>query len=70
MITDNRKWHYLAVEKLPALFRKITSKPDGYFYCLNCLHSFSTKINLKSMKVYVKIMTTAISICLKKIKVY
>ena len=25
------------------LFRKITSKNNGYFYCLNSLHSFRTK---------------------------
>ena len=26
MITDGKKWHYLAVTSLPALFRGITSK--------------------------------------------
>ena len=31
MITDNEKWHYLAVKKLSALFCKITSKPDEGF---------------------------------------
>ena len=29
MITDGKKWHYLAVNKLSALFRRITSKHDG-----------------------------------------
>ena len=38
MITDGKKWHYLAVKKLSALFKKITSKNVGDFYCLNCFH--------------------------------
>ena len=42
MITDGEKWHYLAVKNLPALFKGITSKHDGDFYCINCLHSFRT----------------------------
>ena len=29
MITNGKKWHYLAVKKLSALFRGITSKHDG-----------------------------------------
>ena len=48
MITDGKKWHYLAGKSLSALLRGITSKHDGYFYCLNCLHSYTTKICLKS----------------------
>ena len=55
MITDGKKCHYLAVKKLPALFKGITSKHDGDFYCLNCLPSFNHLI-LKNMKMYVKIM--------------
>ena len=47
MITDGKKWHYLAVKKLSALLRGITSKHDGDFYCLNCLHSYRTKDKLK-----------------------
>ena len=34
MITNGKKWHYLAVKKLSALLREITSKHDGDFYCL------------------------------------
>ena len=50
MITDGKKWHYLAVKKLPALLTGITSKYFRDFYCLNCLHnnpkkSSTTKIN-------------------------
>ena len=47
---ERRKWHYLAVKKLFALLRGITSKHRGDFYCLNCLHSFRTKNRLESHK--------------------
>ena len=40
MITDGKKWHYLAVKILPPLFRWITSNHDGDFYCLSCLIAF------------------------------
>ena len=46
IITDGAKWHYLAFKKLSALFRGITSKCDGDFYCLNCFQSYSTKNKL------------------------
>ena len=41
---------YLAVKKLSALLRGITSKHHGDFYCLNRLHSFATKNKLESHK--------------------
>ena len=41
MITDDKKWHYLAVKSLSALFRRITSNHKENFYCLNCFHSQS-----------------------------
>ena len=47
MITDGKKWHYLAVKSLSALLRGITSNHNGDFYCLNCFHSYSTKNKLK-----------------------
>ena len=47
MINDGEKWHYLAVKKLSALLKGITSKHKGDFYCLNCFHSYSTKEKLK-----------------------
>ena len=47
MITDNKKWHYLAVKILSALLRGITSNHNADFYCLNCFHSFRTKNVLK-----------------------
>ena len=36
MITDGKKWHYLVVKSLSALFRGITSNRKENFYCLNC----------------------------------
>ena len=50
MITDGKKWHYLAVKGLSALPRGITSKLDGEFYCWNCFHSYSTKNKLEKHK--------------------
>ena len=35
MISDGEKLHYLLLKKLSALFKGITSKHDGNFYCLN-----------------------------------
>ena len=43
-------WNCLALKKLPALLREITSKHYGEFYCLNCFHSFRTKHKLESHK--------------------
>ena len=56
MITGGKKWLYLAVKSLSALLRGTISNHKEDFYCLNCFHSYSTKINLKSMKEYVMIM--------------
>ena len=47
MITDNEKWHYLAVKNISGLLRGITSNHDGDFYCLNCFHSYTTEKKLK-----------------------
>ena len=49
MITDGKKWHYLAVKRLSALFRGITYN-NGDFYCLNCFHSFTTENKLTKHK--------------------
>ena len=45
--TDCEKWHYLAVKKLSALLRGMTSNNHPDFYCLNCLHSYRAKEKLK-----------------------
>ena len=47
MITDGKKWHYLAVKKLSALLIGITSKHNEDLYCLNCFYSFTTEDALK-----------------------
>ena len=47
MITGGKKWHYLAVKRLSALLRGITSNHNGDFYCLKCFHSYSAKSKLK-----------------------
>ena len=47
MITDGKKWHYLAVKSLSALLRGITSNHVGNFYCLNCFHSYRAKEKIK-----------------------
>ena len=46
-ITGNEKWHYVAVKKLSALFCKVTSKNEGNFSFLKCLHSSKTENKLK-----------------------
>ena len=43
-------WDYLAVKKLSALLRRRTTKHDGDFCCLNCLHSFATENKFGSHK--------------------
>ena len=47
MITDGKKWHYLAVKCLSALLRGIASNHDGDFHCLNCVHSYRAENKLK-----------------------
>ena len=47
MINDSEKWHYLAVTKLSALLKGITSKHKGDFYCLNCFRAYTTKNKLE-----------------------
>ena len=47
MITGDEKWNYLAVKKLSSLLRGVTSKHDGDYCCINCLHSFRTENKLK-----------------------
>ena len=49
IITDGRKWHYLAVKSLPVLLRKITNNNNRDFYCINFLYSFRAENKLKSI---------------------
>ena len=39
MLSDGKKWHYLAVKSLSALFGRITGNNHEDFYCLNCFQS-------------------------------
>ena len=50
IITEGKKQHYLAVKKLFALLRGITSNNNGDFYCLNCFQSYRRKEKLKKHK--------------------
>ena len=50
MIPNGEGWHSLALERLSALLRGITSKRVGYFYYLNCLHWCRTKSKLESQE--------------------
>ena len=52
MITNNEKWHYLAVKNISMLLRRVTSNHNGDFYCLNCFHSYRT---LKKLKKHAKV---------------
>ena len=48
MIIDGTgNWHYLAVKSISGLLRGITSNHNGGFYCLNCLHSYTTEKKLR-----------------------
>ena len=53
MIPIREGWHYLAVKKLSALLRGITSKHHRDFYCCNCFNSFAieNKLELHKKKV-------------------
>ena len=50
MINDGEKQHYLAVTKLFALFKGITLKHNGDFYCLNYFRAYTTRIRLERHK--------------------
>ena len=47
MIIDGKKWHYLGVTNLPALFKAKLSNHHEDFYRLNCFNSYTTKNNRK-----------------------
>ena len=47
MITDGKKWHYLAVTNLSALLVGKSSNRHRDFYCLNCFNSYVSKNKLK-----------------------
>ena len=51
MITDGEKWHYVAVQNLPALLRERALNLGGDYYCMNCFHYLEEKINLNHIKI-------------------
>ena len=79
MITDGKKWHYLALKRvrvfsgekyynrpirsLKKLLRGKTSNRIGDYYCLSCFHSYSTDNTLKNMKDYMINMITVVQPC-------
>ena len=70
MITNGKKWHYLAIISIPMLFRGITSKKNGDFYCLNCFSSFRTENALKDHENVSKTMIIVTYKCLMKKIIY
>ena len=48
MTPNGKGWYDIAVTKLPALLRGITSTDNGDFHCWKCLHSIRTENKLKS----------------------
>ena len=47
MITNGKKYNYLAVTNLSTLLQGNSSNHEGDFYCLNCFNSFTSKNKLK-----------------------
>ena len=47
MISDGKKYHYLAVTNSSGLLQGNLSNHRGDFYCLNCFNSCTTKNKLK-----------------------
>ena len=58
MILNGQGWHYFTVNKLPAVLSRVMSKNDGDFYCLSCLHSFTTE-NVYGNKDFGKIVLSS-----------
>ena len=47
MISDSKKYHYLALTNLSGLLKGILSNHKEDFYCLNCFNSYTTENKLK-----------------------
>ena len=50
MIGDGRKNHYLAVTNISGLLQWNSSNHRGYYYCLNCFNSYTTKNKIKELE--------------------
>ena len=42
MITNGKKYHYLAITNLSALLQRMSSNHQGDFHCSNCFNSYTT----------------------------
>ena len=75
MITDTKKWHYLALKNERTFDgekwhnRAVTSLSRLLSRITSSYHSYST-VDLKNMKKYVMIMVTVIQKCLRETKKY
>ena len=47
MITNSKKYHYLAVTNSSAFLQGSSSNHEGDIYCLNCFNSYTSKNKLK-----------------------
>ena len=47
MISNGKNWHYLVVNILLGLLKRITSNHKEDFYCLNCFCAYTTKNKLE-----------------------
>ena len=70
MITNGKKWHYLAITNLSALLRGKSSNHYGDLYCLKCFNSNTQEINLKNATKYARITIAVIKKCLSGFKKY
>ena len=50
MITNHKKWRYLATKSLSRLLQGTASNHDVDYYSINCLYLFRTESKLKSHK--------------------
>ena len=53
-----------------ALLRRITPNHKEDFYCLNCFHSYTTKVSFKSIIKYARIMIIVMEKCLMETMKY
>ena len=60
IIWNGEGWHYIAKKKLPVLLRGVTSKHNGDYSFLSCLHLFRTNLNPIKKCVKIKIFVTVV----------
>ena len=50
MISNGENWHYLVVNNLPGLLKRIASNHKEDFHCLNCFCAYTTRNKLEEYK--------------------